>query len=528
MAVEGSHDSNVYLSSGGGVIKKLKSITSIAFSQEVQEENVQVLGDDSGFKSIIGPTQTRVAVDKILNNEDFIRTLAGRSDISGQFEYGDNMMSFSSACINNFSVNATINELPQASFDLTIYGSLSGTSTSVSSTADSDNAAEEVKIEELTVTFDKNSTNSVQSFNFSEVFNKQAFYQIGQNEPSDIKTIGTIQQEVAINIEVEDYEIEETFSFLSGTKDRNRTIKLEIGSPVQNTYELQNASLVSENISLGAGGTPVASLIYRGHRPSVEPSVAFSFEIAVSNFLSFSSDVLALGANGVSNVTTRLRTTFGDEAPTIVPSINNFITTTPNGYVDKSDLLNDNYTNTLQTNISRSSAAGDLDLVLTKIAKVEGFAKTTDNFILNVSSLIQKTSTNDYNTTTWKLDTNSIMDVYTNRLVIMEDYPTNSFNFNGTTNQSTEVFSDVNEMKTTLRNGVTGVIPLYATNYQSSADFPGSDFGLGNDGASESTNNVGLIGTNNIECSANIRIKNPSLLNGKTLVIPPFSKSVAL
>jgi hypothetical protein len=167
-------------------------------------------------------------------------------------------------------------------------------------------------------------------------------------------------------------------------------------------------------------------------------------------------------------------------------------------------------------------------LVLTKIAKVEGFAKTTDNFILNVSSLIQKTSTNDYNTTTWKLDTNSIMDVYTNRLVIMEDYPTNSFNFNGTTNQSTEVFSDVNEMKTTLRNGVTGVIPLYATNYQSSADFPGSDFGLGNDGASESTNNVGLIGTNNIECSANIRIKNPSLLNGKTLVIPPFSKSVAL
>ena len=129
-----------------------------------------------------------------------------------------------------------------------------------------DNDPEEAKVEELTVTFDKNSTNAVQSFSFSEVFNKQAFYQIGQNEPSDIKTIGTIQQEVAIDIEVEDYEIEETFSFLSATKDRDRTIKLEIGNPVQNTYQLQNASLVSESIALGVGGTPVASLIYRGYR----------------------------------------------------------------------------------------------------------------------------------------------------------------------------------------------------------------------------------------------------------------------
>ena len=266
MAVEGSHDSNIYLSTGDGVIKKLKSIRNVAFSQDVQEENAQILGDGLGFKSINGPTQTRVAIDKTLNNEDFIRTLAERSDISGQFEYGDSMLSFNKACINNFSVNATINELPEASFDLTIYGSLSGTSTSVSSTANDDNDTKEVKIEELTVTFDKNSTNAVQSFNFSEVFNKQAFYEIGENEPSDIKTVGTIQQEAAINIQVEDYEIEETLSFLSGTKDRNRTIKLEIGNPVQNTYQLQNASLVSESISLGAGGTPVASLIYRGHR----------------------------------------------------------------------------------------------------------------------------------------------------------------------------------------------------------------------------------------------------------------------
>lgn len=500
----------------------LKSIQNIAFSQEVQEENFDICGKELASKVVTGPTNTAVAIDKILNNKDIIFQAREQTGIKGQFQYGDNILDFQNACLNNYSVSATVGELPTASFDLNIYGGITGGGSSISGESYQESSGTIISPNDLTVTFDKNSTNAVQSFSFAETFNKEVMYGIGQTTPKDIKKIGNIQQEASINIEIEDYEMEETFGFLSGAKDRDRTIKLEIGSPIQNTYELQNASLVSESISASAGGTPVASLIYRGHRPSEEPSVAFSFEIVVSNFLSFSSDVLALGANGVSNVTTRLRTTFGDEAPTIVPIINNFITTTPNGYVDKSDLLNDNYTNTLQTNISRSSAAGGSNLVLTKIAKVEGLAKTTDNFILNISSLIQKTSTNDYNTTTWKLDTNSILDAYTNRLIIMEDYPTNSFNFNGTTNQSSEVFSDLNEMRTTFRNGVKGVIPLYATNYQSSADFPGSDFGLGNDGASESTNNVGLIGTNNIECSANIRIKNPSLLNGKTLVIPPF------
>jgi len=247
--------------------RKLKSIKNIAFSQEVQEENAQVVGKDLGFKSITGPTQTKVVIDKTLNSNDFIRNLAGRSDIFGQFEYGDNAMRFLSGCINNFSVNATINEIPETSFDLTIYGSLSPQTTVLPSFLQAeDNDLEEVKVEELTVTFDKNSTNAVQSFSFSEVFNKEAFYKIGSDEPSEIKTVGTIQQEAEINIEVEDYEIEETFGFLSQTKDRNRTIKLEIGNPVQNTYQLQNASLVSENISLGVGGTPVASLVYRGYR----------------------------------------------------------------------------------------------------------------------------------------------------------------------------------------------------------------------------------------------------------------------
>ena len=504
----------------------LRSIENITFSQTVQEEEVNIVGKEDANKSITGPTQTAASIDKILNRKDIIFLAKEQTGINGQFVYGGNLLNFENACLNNYSVNATVGELPTASFDLNIYGGISGASIPISGDSYQESSGTIISPNDLKVTFDKNSSNAVQSFSFAESYNKEAIYGLGDKKPKEIQKLGQINQEATISIEVEDYEAEETYSFLSGTKDRDRTIKLEIGNPVQNTYELQNASLVDEAIGLGAGGTPIASLTYRGRRPQAANLVAFSFEIVVSNFLPSNSDQLALAANGVSNVTTKLRSTFNSEEPTIIPTITNYITNAPTQYVDKSDLLNDNYPNSLQTNIDRTSDAGGLNLVLTKIAKVEGFSTTADNFILNISSLIQKTSsTNDYNTLSWKNPGFSSMDIYLSALAVMEDFPSNNFNFGGTTYQLTSAITNHQDV---ITRGVRGVIPLYATNYQSSVDYPGSDYGLGDEGSSETTNNNGLVGSNNIQCSANIRIKNPSLLNGKTLVIPPFNKPLAL
>ena len=106
------------------------------------------------------------------------------------------------------------------------------------------------------------------SFNYSEVINKQATYGIGSKEPSDIQTVGPILQEASIAIEVEDYEPEEPFSFLSGSKDRNRTIKMEISgeSSILNTFQLENGYLVGESVGVGIGDTIVANLQYRGYK----------------------------------------------------------------------------------------------------------------------------------------------------------------------------------------------------------------------------------------------------------------------
>ena len=263
MALEGSHEEHIIIN---GTL--LTGIQNVSFQQEVNETPVSMLGNDFAGTTINGPTVVTAAIDKFLLNSDFVTGLTGLTTISGQFEYGDNFLDFNSGVLNSFAVSASVGALPQISFDLSIYGSLSGSDTSIRSSASTESAIEEVSQSGLIVTFDKNATNAVQSFSFSETFNVQPIYGLGQNAPSHLSIIGPINQEATIAIEVEDYEFEETFSFLSNSKDRNRTIKLQISGDggILNTFALESGHLVSESISAGVGDTIVANLNYRGFK----------------------------------------------------------------------------------------------------------------------------------------------------------------------------------------------------------------------------------------------------------------------
>ena len=263
MALEGSHEEYIIIN---GTL--LTGVQNVSFQQNVNEVPISVLGNDFSSTTINGPTTVTAAIDKFLLNSDFVTGLTGLTTISGQFEYGDNFLDFSQAVLNSYAVSASVGALPQISFDLSIYGSLSGSDTSIRSSASTENAIEEVSQSGLIVTFDKSATNAIQSFNFSETFNLQPIYGLGQNTPTDLSIIGPIAQEATIAIEVEDYEFEDTFSFLSGSKNRNRNIELKISGSngLLNTFALESGHLVNESINAGVGDTIVANLTYRGYK----------------------------------------------------------------------------------------------------------------------------------------------------------------------------------------------------------------------------------------------------------------------
>jgi len=247
---------------------KLNSVQNISFSHNVNEYPISTLGNQCAGTTIGGPTTVTASIDKFLLNRDQVRNLArdGITYITGQFEYGDNILQFYGGVINGYSVAASVGELPQISFDLEIYEGLHALGSPLNLPDDED-APEEIGQDGLIVTFDKGGTNSVQSFNFTETFNVQPIYGLGQDTPSHISIVGPINQEVTISMEVEDYESEDTFSFLDSAKDRNRTIQLQIsGSSVLNTFALENAYLVDESITAGVGDTIIANLTYRGYK----------------------------------------------------------------------------------------------------------------------------------------------------------------------------------------------------------------------------------------------------------------------
>ena len=265
MALEGSHEEHIIIN---GTL--LQGVSNTSFEQNTDEQPVSMVGKEFAGKTITGPTEVTASIDKYLLNDDFVTTLTGLTNISGQFEYGDNFLDFSQAVINGYAVSTAVGSLPEISFDLSIYGSLSGSDTSIRSLASNESAINNVPESGLIITFDMNQTNAIQSFTFSETFNVQPTYGLGQKTPADISIVGPVVQEASISIEVEDYEIEETFSFLSGSKDRARNIELKISGDngVLNTFSLRNGCLAGESIVSSAGNTTIAQLTYRGYRTS--------------------------------------------------------------------------------------------------------------------------------------------------------------------------------------------------------------------------------------------------------------------
>ena len=67
--------------------------------------------------------ETLPVITDIINNNrntDLITGLTGSTNITGQFEYGDNLADFSQAVVNSYAVSTSIGQLPQISFDLSI------------------------------------------------------------------------------------------------------------------------------------------------------------------------------------------------------------------------------------------------------------------------------------------------------------------------------------------------------------------------------------------------------------------------
>lgn len=297
---EGSHDTNIIIND-----VLLSGIQNVSFQQNYNEDPVSLLGNPFATTLPTAPPTTTAKVDKFLLNKDIITGLTGSTGIFGSFVYGENILQFDGAVLDGYSLSVDLNSDPAISFDFTVYGDLSGINpdlalnivnspikaADVISAATSDNTIAEINQTGMLIELSSKEhpdpgadgtarigkANAIQSFTFTETYQYQPKYKIGDIKPCQVDLIKPIEQSATVSIEVEDYSLGHKYGALPGKtnysdlstniyRDKIVKITLKTKNGDENVFELQNAHLVSESISAGVGDTVVANLTYRGYK----------------------------------------------------------------------------------------------------------------------------------------------------------------------------------------------------------------------------------------------------------------------
>ena len=263
MALAGHQDEQLILNT--------TKLQAISFQQNIADEVVTTIGTKTRTPTVLGPNTVTAQVDKIVVNDSVTITgLAGQSNISGQFIYGDNVMDFNSGVLAGYSLSSSIGEPPSISFDFEIFGGLTGSGNSRASSAETvaDTGAGFIKTTGISITHDKGTSNNIQSITFSETYNFTPEYSLGSRVPS-INFFDNVNQTMQIELLVEDFSLDETFSFLQDSKERKRNIQFHAqfdgtGAGTGFNLTLESGHLVSESLRAGVGDQTIATLTYRG------------------------------------------------------------------------------------------------------------------------------------------------------------------------------------------------------------------------------------------------------------------------
>jgi hypothetical protein len=244
----------------------ITGVQSIEFSTDETQEATLLLNATGYNRKIASPATTKCNINKLLVNNDFIKTITGLTNISGQFIHNGSALNFNDAAISNYSFSVTNQSLPTITFSIDIFGDFkTGTPKTLGSmTAESGIVGVDVTGFGINV---DNNTNFIQNFNYSVNFDVRPTYQIDSIKSSTVKIVPPINYTANATFEFNDQSLEDVTGLLTNeTFDRTVTFKMtgENGSQICN-LEIPSASLKSQSISQSASDTEQISLSYVGY-----------------------------------------------------------------------------------------------------------------------------------------------------------------------------------------------------------------------------------------------------------------------
>lgn len=243
----------------------LSGITDVSFSTSVDEEAVNLLSNRGINRKVNKAASIDCSISKLYINRDFIQELTGDTNLSGQFIYGSNALDFNDAVITNYTMSITPEDVPKSSVKLKIFGDLTPTTNIRKDTASGDYEIKNLKVSSISLNMDGKSS-AITDFSYSIDFDAKPTYEIESTKSSSVKILNPVRYSSSAKIEMIEQEFENVTGLIE--KSQNRTISFSITDEeptVLNTYEVPNASLQSQEISINAGDTVSLSLGYVGY-----------------------------------------------------------------------------------------------------------------------------------------------------------------------------------------------------------------------------------------------------------------------
>ena len=255
-----SQESNIILQ---GVL--LTGIRDITFDSSVNESSTKLLSNQGIRRKIYGPQKTTCSFSKPYNGKDFIQSLTGVANLSGQFIYKDNAINFSDAAISSYGLNLDQDGFAEISVTMQIFGDMKPTTNLKLSTAVADFP---ISDQTPTIThFDLAGKNSaIKSLSYEASLNPQSSNDIGSINSSNVDFSSPTTHRISADIEMLEQEVEDVTGFTDNSKlTKNiNIIFAENKTSVDRILEIQSTvrDIESSGLDLGHLDFSVGPCVY--------------------------------------------------------------------------------------------------------------------------------------------------------------------------------------------------------------------------------------------------------------------------
>ena len=244
----------------------ITGVQSIDFSTDDTQEATLLLNATGYNRKITAPSKTKCNIQKLLVNNDFVKTITGLTNISGQFIHNGSALDFNNAAISSYNLTVSNSAPPSVSFSIEIFGDFKTGAPKTLSSMTAESGIVGVDTTGFGINID-NGTNFIQSFNYTVDFDVRPTYQIDSIKSSTVKIVPPIKYSANASFEFNDQSLEDVTGLLTN-ETFNRTVTFnmtgENGLEICN-LKIPSASLKSQTISQSASDTEKISLSYAGY-----------------------------------------------------------------------------------------------------------------------------------------------------------------------------------------------------------------------------------------------------------------------